>query len=93
MLRSVDFPQPDGPMIATNSPDRTVRSTPTQRPDRETVRLEALPQPLDPQDIRWLAHRSIHHPARVTTGVFGTSAPAVSSVPFPGPPGGLARPG
>ena len=28
MLRSVDLPQPDGPITATNSPGSTVKSTP-----------------------------------------------------------------
>lgn len=40
MRRTVDFPHPDGPTIATNSPSATVRSSParavTSRPrDRE----------------------------------------------------------
>ena len=45
-LSSVDFPQPDGPMIATNSPAATSRSTPRRRaPARARLRTSCAHRP------------------------------------------------
>ena len=53
----VDFPEPEGPMRATNSPFRISRSTPPHRPHHLRPQPIVLPDPFGPDDQ--VAHRSL----------------------------------
>ncbi len=84
MLSSVDFPQPDGPITATNSPGVIVKSTPRSARTGAPSDSKVLRSPLrldDPLGSSRSSRTSFPVPCRRTRRC-GTPAPA-SSVPSP----------